>query len=333
MARCIVSFLPSATEMVYALGLEDQLFGVTHECDYPPAAREKLVVVSNVLPIEEMSQFEIDAAVSARFRNGLSLYQVDEARMREIRPDLILTQELCQVCAPSGNEVAQLLASLSPRPEILWLTPRSLGQIFDNLRQIAGATGTLAKAEALIAASQARLNRIAARAATASTKPRVFCMEWLDPVYCSGHWVPEMVALAGGRDALARPGTDSARISWDDIIAWAPEVLVLCPCGFSLAPAVEQAGLLAAHPGWTDLPAARAGRIYAVDASAYFARPGLRVVEGTELLAHLIHPEFFAWHGPLDAFRRLDIDDLENASRCVRAPAADPGHERSAASR
>ena len=158
MARCIVSFLPSATEMVYALGLEDQLFGVTHECDYPPAAREKLVVVSNVLPIEEMSQCEIDAAVSARLRNGLSLYQVDEARMRDIRPDLILTQELCQVCAPSGNEVAQLLASLSPKPEVLWLTPLSLGQIFGNLRQIAGATGTLAKAEELIAASQARLN-------------------------------------------------------------------------------------------------------------------------------------------------------------------------------
>lgn len=329
MARRIVSFLPSATEMVYALGLEDQLFGVTHECDYPPAAREKLVVVSNVLPIEEMSQCEIDTAVSARLRNGLSLYQVDEARMREIRPDLILTQELCQVCAPSGNEVVQLLASLSPRPEVIWLTPRSLGQIFDNLRQIAEPTGTLAKAETLIAASQARLNRIAALAATASTKLRVFCMEWLDPVYCSGHWVPEMVALAGGRDALARPGTDSTRIPWHEVVAWAPEVLVLCPCGFSLALAVEQAALLAAYPGWTNLPAARVGRIYAVDASSYFARPGPRVVQGTELLAHLIHPELFAWHGPQDAFRWLDIDNIENAARCVGARAADRGHERS----
>lgn len=142
MARRIVSFLPSTTEMVFALGLENRLFGVTHECDYPRAARSKPVVVRSVLPIEEMSQHEIDVAVAARLRDGLSLYQVDETRMREIGPDLILTQELCQVCAPSGNEVAQLLASLSPTPEVLWLTPRSLDQIFDNLRQIGEATGT-----------------------------------------------------------------------------------------------------------------------------------------------------------------------------------------------
>jgi len=333
MARRIVSFLPSATEMVYALRLEDQLFGVTHECDYPWAARDKPVVVRSVLPIEEMSQHEIDAAVTARLRDGLSLYQVDETRMREIRPDLILTQELCQVCAPSGNEVAQLLASLSPTPEVLWLTPHSLDQIFDNLRRIGEATGTLARAEALIAVGRARLNRIAARAATASTQPRVFCMEWLDPVYCSGHWVPEMVAFAGGRDALGRPGTDSVRIRWQDVVAWAPEVLVLCPCGFGLAPTVEQAGLLAAHTGWADLPAARAGRIYAVDASAYFARPGPRVVEGTELLAHVIHPEFFAWQGSQDAFRRLDIDDIAKGARRADAAAVDRGREENVVSR
>ena len=196
-------------------------------------------------------------------------------------------------------------------PTRKWLTPRSLGEIFDNLRQIGEATGTLARAEALIAAGRARLNRIAERATTASTKPRVFCMEWLDPIYCSGHWVPEMVALAGGQDALGRLGADSVRISWEDVVAWAPEVLILCPCGFGLAPTVEQSWLLTAHPGWADLPAARAGRVYAVDASAYFARPGPRVVEGTELLANLIHPELFTWHGPQGAFRRLDINDVE----------------------
>jgi iron complex transport system substrate-binding protein len=312
-ARRIVSFLPSATEMVYALGLEDQLLGVTHECDYPPAAREKSVVVRSVLPIEHMTQREIDSAVAERLRSGLSLYQVDEPRMREIRPDLILTQDLCQVCAPSGNEVTQLLVSLSPQPEILWLTPRSLAEIFDNLRQVANATNTLARAEALIASAQARLDRIATRASTASTQPRVFCMEWLDPVYCSGHWVPEMVALAGGQDALGRPSADSVRIRWEEVLAWAPEVLILCPCGFSLAPTIKQAGLLTAHQRWADLPAVRTSQIYAVDASAYFARPGPRVVDGTELLAHLIHPELFAWHGPRDAFQRLDTDAIANA--------------------
>ena len=310
MPRRIVSFLPSATEMVYALGLEDQLFGVTHECDYPPAARHKPVVVRNVLPIEEMSQREIDVAVAARLRSGASLYQVHEALMREIRPDLILTQDLCQVCAPSGNEVTQLLASLSPKPEVLWLTPRWLAEIFNNLRQIGEATGTQARAEAFIASAQARLDRLAARAATASTRPHVFCTEWLDPVYCSGHWVPEMIALAGGQDELGRSGADSVRTPWEEVLAWAPEKLILCPCGFSLAPTIKQAHLLAAYPGWADLPAARTGQIYAVDASAYFARPGPRVIDGTELLAHLIHPELFAWHGPQNAFRRLNLNDI-----------------------
>jgi iron complex transport system substrate-binding protein len=325
-ARRIVSFLPSATEMVYALGLADQLLGVTHECDYPPAAREKPVVVRSMLPVEQMTQREIDAAVTERLRSGLSLYQVDEARMRDIRPDLILTQDLCQVCAPSGNEVAQLLASLSPPPEILWLTPRSIAQIFDNLRQVGNATATLARAESLIGSAQARLDRIATRAATASTRPRVFCMEWLDPVYCSGHWVPEMVVLAGGQDALGRLAADSVRIPWEQVLAWAPEIVVLCPCGFSLAPTIKQAGLLAANRGWADLPAARTGQIYAVDASAYFARPGPRVVDGTELLAHLIHPELFAWHGPQNAFRRLDPTVMAGLDPAIYAIKAEHRH-------
>jgi len=327
MARRIVSFLPSATEMVYALGLGDQLFGVTHECDYPQPARGKPVVVQSVLPVERMTEREIDAAVAARLGKGLSLYQVDEVRIREIRPDLILTQDLCQVCAPSGNEVAKLLTSLSPRPEILWLTPRSIEQIFDNLYQIAKATGTVARAETVAAASRERLNRVATRAAAASTRPRVFCMEWLDPVYCSGHWVPEMVTLAGGRDSLGRPGEDSVRIPWQEIVAWAPEVLVLSPCGFGLAEAVKQAGLLATYPGWTELPAVRNGRVYAVDASAYFARPGPRVVDGTELLAHLIHPGLFAWDGPNGAFCRLAMTDIAEAARRSDADEASRGQK------
>lgn len=310
MAGRIVSFLPSATEMVYALGLEDRLFGVTHECDYPDAARTKPVVVRNALPIERMSQREIDVEVTARLRAGLSLYQVDEARMRAISPDLILTQELCQVCAPSGNEVTQLLSSLSPKPEVLYLTPRSMDQVLDNLREIGEVTNTKAKAKMLIADARTRLDRIAARASSAENRPRVFCMEWLDPIYCSGHWVPEMVSLAGGQDALGRLGTDSVRIRWEDVLDWAPEILILCPCGFNLSKVVKQAPLLAAYPGWDDLPAVRQGRIFAVDANSYFARPGPRIVDGTELLAHLIHPDLFDWKGPANAFRRLDVDDI-----------------------
>jgi iron complex transport system substrate-binding protein len=304
----IVSFLPSATEMVCALGLSEALVGVTHECDYPAAVQGKAVVVRAVLPVEQMSQGEIDAAVAQRIRAGLSLYQVDEELLRRLDPDLILTQDLCQVCAPSGNEVAQVLQLLPRKPRILWLTPRSLTEIFENLKELGEATDRQGEAAALISASQARLDRLAALTRNVPARPRVFCMEWFEPVYASGHWLPEMVEIAGGVDELGRKGTDSVRIDWTEVSAWAPEVLILTPCGFNLDQTVERARSLASYPGWADLPAVRAGRVYAVDANSYFARPGPRVVEGTELLAHLIHPELFAWPGPATAFRRLDSE-------------------------
>jgi iron complex transport system substrate-binding protein len=306
----IVSFLPSATEMACALGLGDRLVGITHECDYPCEIRDRPIVVRSVLPTERMSQQEIDSAVAERLRNGLSLYQVDESLMRDIAPDLILTQDLCQVCAPSGNEVSQLLTSLPSHPRVLWLTPKSLEQIFDNLRELGEATNRLREAEALIAAARARLEAIAAVTRLISYRPRVFCMECIDPVYCSGHWVPEMVDFAGGRDELAREGAYSVRIAWDDVLQWAPEVLIVMPCGLDLAKTVAQARQLVAFPGWSDLPAVKAGRVYAVDANSYFARPGPRVVEGTELLAHILHPDRFGWKGADGAFLKLARDPV-----------------------
>ena len=306
-AQQIVSFLPSATEMACALGLSDQLVGITHECDYPPEIAGKPVVVRNALPIETMSQPQVDAAVAQRMRDGLSLYEVDEKLLQELAPDLILTQNLCQVCAPSGNEVSQALSLLPKKPQILWLTPKSLEEIFANVRELGEATGRAKEAEELIAAGRARLERTAAVTRDLSHRPRVFCMEWLDPVYCSGHWVPEMVKLAGGVDALAREGEDSVRIPWDDVVQWAPEVLIITPCGFNLEKVIEQTQQLQSYPGWSDLPAVRQGRVYAVDANSYFARPGPRVVDGTELLAHLIHPELFPWKGSVSAYQRLEF--------------------------
>src|SRR6266567_5451193 len=177
----IVSFLPSATEMACALGLGDQLVGITHECDYPPEVEGKAIVVRNVLPIEKMSQPEIDLAVTQRMRDGLSLYQIDEKLLRELAPDLILTQNLCQVCAPSGNEVSQVLKALPHAPQILWLTPQSLGEIFENLRELGAATGRLVEAEGLINNCRARLEQLATETSKLSNRTRVFCMEWLDP--------------------------------------------------------------------------------------------------------------------------------------------------------
>src|SRR5262249_48662704 len=234
-ARRIVSFLPSATEMICALGLADRLAGVTHECDFPPEVRDKPIVVRSAVPTEGMSQSEIDAAVAERLRQGLSLYQVDESLLQAIAPDLIVTQDLCQVCAPSGNEVSQVLRSLPAKPRVLWLTPKSISQIFENLQELGAATGRVRQAEEIIVDGRARLQRIAAQAARLTTRPRVFCMEWIDPVYCSGHWVPEMVQIAGGIDTLGREGADSVRIPWNDVLHWAPEVLIVMPCGCGLA--------------------------------------------------------------------------------------------------
>jgi iron complex transport system substrate-binding protein len=280
--------------------------GITHECDHPPEIKSKPIVVRSVLPVERMSQREIDSAVAERLRNGLSLYQVDESLMRAIAPDLILTQDLCQVCAPSGNEVARLLQVLPSKPQVLFLTPKCIEQIFDNLRELGAATGRAQRAEELIAVSRARLERIAVATRKISDPPRVFCMEWLDPVYCCGHWVPEMVRIAGGRDELGRMGADSVRIPWQQVLEWAPEVVIVMPCGCGLEKAATEARQLSAYPGWSDLPAVRNNRVYAVDASSYFARPGPRIVEGTELLAHLLQPALFEWKGPPGAFRKLE---------------------------
>ena len=325
--RRIVSFLPSATEMAFALGLDDQIFGVTHECDYPPAAASKAVVVSNILPIETMSQKDIDRAVSERLGAGLGLYRINKRLIQEIAPDLILTQKLCPVCAPADTEIIEALSVLAMVPEVLWLTPHSIGEIFENLWELARATGREAIAKTIIDDGRNRLERVKVEAAKARRRPRVFCMEWIDPIYCSGHWVPEMVSLAGGEDCLGRPGADSVRIPWDDVLAWAPEVLVVAPCGFNLERSLDLAAHLFSLPGWENLPAVRDHRVHVVDANAYFARPGPRIVRGTELLAHLFHPDLFPWEGPVNAFRQVSggsppSADSDDAATLFRTDAA-----------
>ena len=309
-AARIVSFLPSATEMVCVLGLADRLVGITHECDYPPVVKGKPVVVRSAIAVEQLTQAEVDQAVSERVENGRSVYQVDENLLRELAPDVILTQELCQVCAPSGNEVTQALNALPKKPQILWLTPRTLADIADNLRDIGVATGCQSAAETWITANFGKLKEISTIADQCGSRPRVFCMEWFDPVYSSGHWIPEMVRIAGGVDELGQEGQYSTPVAWEKVRDWAPQVLVLMPCGHHLEKVLELAPQLTRLPGWSDLPAVQKNQVYAVDASSYFARPGPRIVQGTELLAHLIHPERFAWTGPEMAYRRLPQADI-----------------------
>ena len=301
----IISLLPSATEMICALGLFDQLVGVTHECDYPPQVRSRPKVVRNALPIETMTEREIDIAVTNRLREGLSLYILDHELIAKLQPDIIITQSLCEVCAPSHNEIAQLLSHINVKPRILFQSPHTIAEILDCVEVLGGETGRRQEARALIADAQRRLEAIARQVAPIEARPRVFCMEWLDPVYCSGHWVPEIVRLAGGFDALGREGTDSVRVEWQQVIDWAPEILVFMPCGYDLSAASERAAAMMALPGFLDLPAVRNDRIYAVDASSYFARPGPRVIDGAELMAHLLHPEQASWTAQPDAYQSI----------------------------
>ena len=279
----IASFLPAATEMACALGLEAHLVGVSHECDYPAGVREKPVVVRNAVDLAAMGPAAIDSAVSERLRGGESLYAVDERLMRALEPELILTQDLCQVCAPSGNDVTRLLISLERRPEVLYFTPRTLLDVDADLRRLGDATGRRAQADALIAKNQRRLDAVSRVVATARERPRVFFAEWVDPIYCAGHWVPEMIERAGGEPVVSCPGADSVRVTRAEVEAADPEVIIVSPCGYSLAGAVEQASQLGVS----------APRMYAVDANSYFARPGPRLIDGVELLARLLHPAAF----------------------------------------
>lgn len=303
----LVSLLPSATEMACALGLTDQLVGITHCCDFPPEIQGKPLVVHSNIPVDELSLSEIDRAVSVSVAQGQSLYQVDEQLLRELAPTHILTQDLCQVCAPAGNEVSRALKALPVQPQVLWMSPHSIKQIEGNLRELAQATGREEVAERLVNNGRQRLQHIADRLPPNSTPVRVFCAEWVDPLFCAGHWVPEMVEIAGGIDSLGRKWADSVRVSWDAVREADPEILIFMPCGFASGAAAAQMGWLTNQPGWSELPAVRQNRVFAVD-GGYFSRPGPRVIDGTELLAHLLHPEVFEWRGPDSAFRRIDCN-------------------------
>ena len=300
----IISFLPAATEMMFALGLGDKLVGVSHECDFPAAARDKPIVVRNALHLESMTSGEIDAAVSERIRSGQSLYVVDENLLEQLAPTHILTQALCHVCAPSGNEITRALQALPHKPEVVWFTPHCIADIFENLRELGGLTGRLAEADRFITSARERLQKIV-EAVHGSPRRRVLCLEWTEPYYCCGHWVPEMIEMAGGHDPLGRKGTDSVRIPWEEIAESAPEILIVSPCGYDTKKALALTQQLLQVPGWTDLPAVRQNNVFAVDANAYFARPGPRLVDGVELLAHLLHPEICAWAGPSEAFAQV----------------------------
>jgi iron complex transport system substrate-binding protein len=301
----VCSLLPGATEIAFALGLGDDVVGVTHECDYPAEARQKPVVVRSLIDSHRMTSLEIDRWVSDRLGSNQGLYLIDEERLREAAPDVILTQGLCDVCAIDYNEVVAASETLAKKPKIVSLTPNCLTDVLSDVLRVGEATGQRLKAEQVFRHLEERIAAVREQIAHLSIRPRVACLEWFDPIYAAGHWVPEMVELAGGHDVLGRKGEPSEKIDWHKVVEIAPDVIVLMPCGFDVSRTLREAAALRQVEGWHDLPAVKAGRVFAVNGHAFFSRPGPRLVDGLEILAHIIHPEIFAMQPSPDALQRI----------------------------
>jgi iron complex transport system substrate-binding protein len=299
----ICSLLPSATEILYALGLGNSVAGVTHECDFPPeAARKPPLIRPRVDP--HALPAEIDRQVTELVSRGESIYAVDADLLKSLAPDLIITQDLCHVCAASPDDLATALTRFSRPPRVLSLTPHTLSDVWDDIRRVGEATGRRRDAQGLATTLEQRVAAIEMKAERAR-RPRVLCLEWMDPFYVGGHWVPEMVAKAGGEDVLGRTGEPSFRVQGEQIAKTNAEVIVVMPCGYGVARAAAEFNFEKLPEIWQILPAIREGRIFAVDANSYFSRPGPRLADGVALLAHLLHPEIIPRDVPPEAFRML----------------------------
>jgi len=303
----ILSLLPSATEIVYALGCGDSLVGVSHECDYPEDAKTKPIVSTSSLS-SNLGSGEIHSKVSEHHHSNLSLYAIDEQLLQRIDPDVILTQELCTVCAIPVAQVRDAARILAGPRCVVSLEPNNLHQILDNISSVAEVTGRQTAAYELVRSLENRIAHIRSVAARAVERPKVFCMEWMDPPMAGGHWIPEMVRIAGGIDGLGREGKSSTVIEWGQVSAFTPQIVVIMPCGYQISRTVKEIDHLACLPGWYELPAVRDGRVYVVDSPAYFSRPGPRIVNGLEILAQIIQPAMFSGFIPDHSAVKLEWD-------------------------
>lgn len=285
----IVSLLPSATEIICSLGLEHQLVGVTHECDFPASVSRLPKVTSTLIPTDASSA-EIDRLVREKLGGQAALYTLNRDVLEQLRPDLIVTQALCDVCAVAEDEVKNAACALPGQPRVINLEPQTLAQVLDCVRHVGEAAGVERHAREVVAALRQRVDLVAARSAQAGSRPRVALLEWLDPPFSAGHWNPELVRLAGGIDGLGREGEKSRTLSWDEVLAWRPEVVLISCCGFTVERTLQDLPLLDRVRGWNRVPAVQNGRVYVTDGSAYFSRPGPRLVDSLELLGHVIHP-------------------------------------------
>lgn len=289
----IVSLLPSATEIAFELGLEEQLVGVSCDCDFPPEAGGKPVISHSALDTDAASTpAEVDAEVRSSVAASEPIYQLDRDLIRKLQPELILAQDLCRVCAVPSGHVTEALETLGCKADVVSLDPHSLDEVIDGISEVARATSTFERGNEVVADLRARVEAVRSR--VEGLEPiRTLALEWADPPFSGGHWIPEMVRFAGGGDVLGIERAPSRTCDWSEIADAAPELTVFMPCGYGLTEALEQSHALMQHPGFASTPAARNGRVFAVDGSAYFSRPGPRLVDGLEVLAWILHPELF----------------------------------------
>jgi len=306
----IWSLLPSSTEILFALGLGDQVTGVTHGCDTPPEAASKQRVTFSEID-SALSSAEIDSQVAELGRSGQQLYHIVEQKLKEDPPDLIITQDLCPVCAVSPSDFAGHMEAAGCSAEVVCLNPHLLEGVIEDVLTVGRATGREPRAEEYASSLRHRLDAVGAATANAPKK-RVMTLEWLDPPMPGGHWVPQMVEIAGGASAPILPGEPSRKIRWNEMAAFEPEVVVLMPCGFDQHRAMREADTLGRLPGWLDLPAVRSGEVYAVDANHRFSRPAPGLVDGVEILAHILHPD--AWPASPPTGEVLKLDSPSGAS-------------------
>jgi iron complex transport system substrate-binding protein len=299
----IITLLPSATEIVCALGLKENLVGITHECDYPPDVAGKPRLTASRISHETMSSAEIDHAVRSQLDGHGSIYDLDEQRMRALKPDLILTQELCDVCAVSYKTVERAARMFEADVRVVSLEPNTIDDIFTNIRTVGELTKREAEAERVVTELATRLENVKKALVNIESRPRTLMLEWLEPAFAPGHWVPEQVAIAGGDHAFGRAGQPSITTTAEEISAYAPEVIVMIPCGYYKEDILRQLPQSHLPEGWRDLPAVRSGEVWAVDATSYFSRPGPRVVRGVEILARILHPEVFGPPAEQEALR------------------------------
>ncbi|MGI0036931.1 MAG: cobalamin-binding protein [Nitrososphaera sp.] len=285
----VVSFLPSATETLYKLGAGGMVVGVTHECKYPAQARKKPQVIRPSFNASKMTGREIDMMVVELLRAGSDIYIVDDRALRKAKPDLIVAQGLCEVCSPFTKEIDRAVSILGGRPEVLVLDPHDLDDILISIMDVAEKIERVQQGRRIVASLQGRIDKV--RSMKTKASPKVLCIEWLDPLFTAGHWVPQMVQYAGGINGISTAGQKSRRMDIAEAVAFDPDIIVLMPCGFSIARTMKELYPLTANEKWNSFRAVKEGKVYAVDAGAYFSRPGPRTITGLEILARIVHPE------------------------------------------